>query len=143
MKTTTARAKAAMRARISGATAENGYVPSLIDNLLPNIHPEQFIADLNQGSGNELGKKSRAVHSSSALGVNCFAHFKDAPGGLQILGKRGATAIRIEGKLKIFPDRNPANLDVWIEMDREIVAIESKLLEYFDPTVPEFADAYE
>ena len=53
----------------------------------------------------------------------------------------------------IIQGRRPSNLDVWIDRTAIVsgngqngmraVAVESKLLEYFEPKQPEFADAYE
>lgn len=52
-----------------------GYVPDFRDNLLTDVEPADFEADLRQSSGDELGGTFRAAHSSSALAVNVFARF--------------------------------------------------------------------
>lgn len=52
---------------------EHGYVPRPEDNLLPELTLEHFAADLEAGAVKELLGKFRAVHSSAALAVNCFA----------------------------------------------------------------------
>ncbi|MBU0966250.1 MAG: hypothetical protein KKA54_07705 [Proteobacteria bacterium] len=44
----------------------------LADNLIDGVSLAQFEADLQSGDGAELHGKFRAVHSSSALAVNCF-----------------------------------------------------------------------
>ena len=44
--------------------------------------------------------------------------------------------------MPIIPGRRPSNLDVWVDRGSSAVAIESKLLEYFEPKNPEFAEAY-
>ena len=84
-----------------------------------------------------------AVHSSCALVVNCFALFKINPSRLHLLGKQGATNLGFEKKLPIFDMRRCPNLDVWIERENDVVAVESKLLEYLDPKKAEFAPTYE
>ncbi len=73
-----------------------------------------------------------AVHSSAALAVNCFAPFKDRPEDLLLLGKHDAAGIQFEKQMPIIPWRHPSNLDVWIDRGSNMVAIESKLLEYFN-----------
>lgn len=102
-----------------------------------------FENDLRRGDGDELRKKFRAVHSSAALAVNCFAPFKDAPIDVVLLGKKGAERLEFERPLPIFRGGIPPNIDVWIERDSDIVAVESKLLEYLTPKQPTFSDAYE
>ena len=66
------KAKAALWAKFTGAKDDKGYAHSSHDNLVPGVRLEQFKDDLLQGSGNELKTKFCAVHSSSALAVNCF-----------------------------------------------------------------------
>lgn len=56
---------------------------------------------------------------------------------------RAGHSIRFEKQLPVVEGRNPANLDVWIEQDSSVVAVESKFLEYFKPKKAEFAEAYE
>lgn len=136
-------AQSSLRLAFTGNADQKGYVGTVQENLLPGVRLEQFESDLRKGDGNELSAKFCAVHSSSALAVNCFAPFQDSPFTHRILGKAGARKVEFEKQLKIFPDRRPANLDVWIEWDDAAVAIESKLLEYFDSKVPQFAKAYE
>ena len=109
---------------------------------MSGVRLEQFEHDLRQGDGNELRMKFCAVHSSAALAVNCFAPFKDRPEDLFLLGKQGAAGIQFEKQMPIVPGRRPSNLDVWIDRASSAVAIESKLLEYFVPKKPEFAEAY-
>ncbi len=137
------KARVALRRAFAGATDERGYVSSPQQNLVHGVRLEQFEDDLRRGDGDELRMKFRAVHSSAALAINCFAPFKDRLGDIQLLGRRGAVGIEFEKRLTIFPDRRPANLDVWIDQRDRAVAIESKLLEYFTVTIPAFAPAYE
>ena len=137
------RARTALGNAFAGKKDEKGYVDRIEENLLDGVRLDQFEADLKQGDGNELTTKFRAVHSSSALAVNCFAPYKDKPAALNLLGLSGAKRIQFEKKLPIIKDRkSQPNLDVWIDYGSKFTAVESKLLEYFSPKKPEFADAY-
>jgi len=139
----TIRSKAALRCSFAGVTDRKGYTHSPQDNLLPGIDLATVESDLICGDGNELRSKFCAVHSSSALAVNCFAPFKVHPNNLILLGKRGAKCVNFEWKLPIFRGGTAPNVDVRIERDTDIVAVESKLLEYLTPKRPMFSDAYE
>jgi hypothetical protein len=138
-------ARRALRDRFTGTVDASGYVERPEDNLVPGIHFGRCAADLERGDGDELRTKFRAVHSSSALAVNSFGVFKN-DGMLSTLvldGVRAATCVEFEKPLRIFRGGRPANLDVWIERERDIVAVESKLLEYLTPKAPAFSDAYD
>jgi Restriction Endonuclease associating with ARP len=137
------KAQIALRGAFAGDANSKGYVCLPQENLLPGVRLEQFESDLRRGDGNELRMKFCAVHSSSALAVNCFAPFKDSPATMPILGKSGGKRVEFEKQLEILPERKPANLDVWVEWEDGVLAVESKLLEYFDQKKPEFAQAYE
>lgn len=134
-------AKAALLRNFSGSTDKKGYTLWPQENLLPGIDLATVEDDLRGGDGDELRMKFCAVHSSCALAVNCFAPFKEQPGRIALLGKQGATKVEFEHKLNIFQGGTAANLDVWIERDREVVAVESKLLEYLKK--PGFSTAYD
>lgn len=136
------KAKAALKRNFAGAADHKGYVNWPQANLVSGVLLEQFESDLRQGDGSELRMKFCAVHSSAALAVNCFAPFKDRPKDLFLLGQHGAVGIQFEKQMPIIPGRRPSNLDVWVDRGSSAVAIESKLLEYFEPKKPEFAEAY-
>ena len=137
------KAKAALFTKFTGTIDSKGYTRFPQDNLVLGVRLEQFKDDLLQGSGNELRTKFCAVHSSSALAVNCFAPSKESPNELVLLGQRGAVNVRFEKQLRIFSRGTPANLDVWGERKDGIIAIESKLLEYFKLKKPVFSKSYE
>lgn len=139
---TRAKLKAALSRSFSGAKDATGYVDWPEGNLVSGVRLDQFESDLRQGDGSELRMKFCAVHSSAALAVNCFAQFKDRPKDLFLLGQHGAMGIQFEKQMEIIPGRRPSNLDVWVDRGPSAVAIESKLLEYFEPKKPEFAEAY-
>jgi hypothetical protein len=68
------------------ALGEKGYVSEASQNLIEGVRLDDFEADLRQGDGNELERKFRAAHSSSALAVNTFAPFKAKPAELPLPG---------------------------------------------------------
>lgn len=138
-----ASAKAALRCVLEDKADRRGYVARSIDNLLPGIEFDEIEKELRRGDGHELEGKFRAVHSSSALAVNCFGWFKRRTHALSLLGSVGARGVEFEKQLPIFPGRTPANLDVWIDRGDSVVAVESKLLEYLSLKIPTFSSAYE
>ena len=122
-----------------------GYVQSPEQNLVRDVQMDYFEQDLREGNGKELQGKFLAAHSSTALAVNCFAWFRanDRLRHLSILNKSGARDLRFERRFPIFRGGTAPNLDVRIDYDHEIIAVESKLSEYFQKTKPEFTEAYE
>jgi len=135
------KAKIALKNKYGKRTDKSGYVNWPQENLLPGVTLEQFEAELREGDGNELRMKFCAVHSSAALAVNCFAPFKRGR-ELRLFGKDGGK-ITFEKKLKIFDDRRGPNIDVWIERGDEVIAVESKFLEYFEAKEAKFETVYE
>ena len=119
-----------------------GYVESVEDNLLPGVSLDMFQDDLEGGSGNELEGKFKAVHSSSALAVNCFAPFKKDPSKLFLAGKTGFTKIQFEKQCPTGLGGTPPNLDLVAESDTDVVGVESKFLEYLTPKRSHFATSY-
>jgi hypothetical protein len=136
-------AKAALLRNFTGSTDKKGYMHSPQENVLPGVDLTSVEDDLRSGDGDELRMKFCAVHSSCALAVNCFAPFKVNPSRLRLLGKEGASKVEFEHKLRIFDKVTGPNLDVWIEFENEVLAVESKLLEYLTPKKPEFSLRYE
>jgi hypothetical protein len=121
------------------------YVESIDSNLLPGVKVEQFAADLKEGDGNEMDGKFMAVHSSSALAVNCFAWFNEPDRFclLPLLAHQGARSIRFEQKFPIFSRGKSPNLDVVIDRESELIAIESKLTEHVSKTKPKLSASYD
>ncbi len=109
-----------------------GYVKYPSHNLLPGVDRQDFDRELSAGSGDELKSKFLAVHSSSALVVNTFAPFKKDPAMLTLCGVQGFRSIRFEQKLSTGLGGTPPNLDLVAENDTDVIAVESKLLKYFD-----------
>ena len=140
---TTTKAARELRGKFSGVTDDKGYTLSPQENLLAGINWALVEDDLRHGAGDELRMKFRAVHSSAALAVNCFGPFKDHPEALRLLEKQGAKQVEFEHKLPIFGEVGAPNIDVWIDRGQDVLAVESKLLEYFTPKKAEFSAAYE
>ena len=123
--------------------SDNGYVNAPTENLLQGLHFGDFRSDFDQGSGNELVGKFLAAHSSSALGANSFGPFKTDPGALRLLGQDGFHRLDFERKCPNGLRRGtPPNLDLLVEGERSIVAVESKCLEYLSPKPAAFSPAY-
>jgi hypothetical protein len=119
-----------------------GYVSMPEHNLIPGVSVSYFQDDVNQGSGNELKAKFRAIHSSSALAVNTFAPFKGRPHTLTLYGVHGYDSIQFEKKCPTGLGGTPPNLDVVAENEKVIVGVESKFLEYLTPKKPTFSASY-
>jgi len=121
---------------------KKGYVSWPHENLIPGIEFQEFEGDLRRGSGDELRIKFCAVHSSAALAVNSFTYFKKNPQHLHVLGRSGFSMPMFERQCPTGLGGTPPNLDVWLESATEVVAIESKLLEYFTPKEAKYAESY-
>ena len=123
-------AKSLQRLRPDVSLDERGYTNSIDDNLLPGVGRRHFEAELMSGDGEELKQKFRAAHSSSALVVNSFAPFKDAPSQLSLLGSVGFGTLAFEKKCPTGLKGKSPNLDLLAERDDLVVGIESKCTEY-------------
>jgi hypothetical protein len=119
-----------------------GYVPKIEDNLIPGITQAHFQDDLKRGSGNELESKFRAVHSSSALVVNTFSHWKNNTSALELCDRSGFNEITFEKQCKTGLGGTPPNIDVLARSDNKCIGVESKFLEYLDLKKPSFSDSY-
>ena len=131
------------RGRPAALLDAKGYVPDFHDTLLPLVMPEDFVADLEAGDGNELQTKFRAVHSSSGLAVNTFAPFRRRIEDLILPTVGPFASLRFEQKCPtgLRGGRAP-NLDVMVEGRGGILAIESKLTEYLTTHRAAFSAAY-
>lgn len=123
--------------------SDNGYVSCINENLLPSVElSEDVICELNDGSGNELKKKFKALHSSAALAVNTFAKWKENTENLFICGNNGFKTLIFEKKCPTGLKGSPPNLDVFLDNDKFSIAIESKFLEYLSPKKGYFSVSY-
>lgn len=143
MRTSKSDAIAAIREHFSGSASESGYVESPAENLIAGVRLSQFERDISGGAGNELKGKFMAVHSSTALAVNCFAPFKDSPELLTCCGCSDFTDVCFERVCRTgLRGGTHPHLDVWLQRDRAVIAIESKFTEYFATTRAGYSDAY-
>jgi len=121
----------------------DGYVSEPEYNLIPGIEIEGFREDFEDGSGNELYKKFRAAHSSSALAVNTFARWRKDPSSLNIFGNTNFNTLKFEGKCSTGLGGTPPNLDILLTNDDSIVGIESKFTEFLKQKKPHFSSSYQ
>ena len=122
---------------------EQGYVPRAEDNLLPGQALDQFASDLQAGVGQELLGKFKAVHSSAALAVNCFAPLRAGSIPIDLAGRAD---LQVEGFERKYPTglakAQPPHLDVVASGPDALVAIEPKCLEYLIPKPAKFSERY-
>lgn len=133
---------AAYRRNHSCPVSKDGYVCCPEDNLISSVHMANFKDDMDSGSGNELKGKFRALHSSSALAVNVFAKWKNNPLDLFLCGKKGFQSLTFEKKCPTGLGGTPPNLDVFLDNDHLLIAVESKFLEYLTPKKGLFSASY-
>ena len=133
---------AAYRRNHSCPVSKDGYVCCPEDNLISSVHMADFKDDMDSGSGNELKGKFRALHSSSALAVNVFAKWKNNPSDLFLCGKKGFQSLTFEKKCPTGLGGTPPNLDVFLDNDHLLIAVESKFLEYLTPKKGFFSASY-
>ena len=134
--------KAQLRQAVGIPIDANGYVSRVVDNLLPGVRLDHFESDLKRGGGHELNKKFLALHSSAALAINTFAPFKDFPRSLSILGKQGFRPPVFEKQLPTGLSGTAPNIDVYLQSDDEVIAIESKFLEHWTPKRAKYSGSY-
>lgn len=120
-----------------------GYVARPELNLLPGVRLEDFRADLERGSGDELAGKFCAAHSSAALAANTFGPWRRNPQALQLLGQTGFTALQFERQCPTGLRGIPPNLDLLLERPGAVIGIESKFLEILTPKPPKFTHSYQ
>lgn len=132
-------------AKLQGhAPDSRGYLPTYQANLHRPLSTKA-LGCFTKGSGNELRDtrkrpaKMRALHSSSALVVNVFDGWCDAPDkALQVLGlPTGAVQMEFEAQLPTGLDGKPPNLDLCIWWaDGTVLGVESKFTEWLTPKSP-------
>ncbi len=120
-----------------------GYVSKPEYNLVSGIEMKDFQEDFEGANGNELYKKFRAAHSSSALVVNTFARWKKDPTSLDIFGNTNFNRMTFEGKCSTGLGGTPPNLDILLTSDDSIIGVESKFTEYLKPKKPHFSSSYQ
>jgi len=122
--------------------SKDGYVGCPEDNLISSVHMADFKDDMDSGRGNELKEKFRALHSSAALAVNTFATWKRNPTNLSLCEREGFTSLTFERKCPTGLGGTPPNLDIFLDNDHLLIAVESKFLEYLTPKKGFFSASY-
>ena len=108
-----------------------GYVAARGDNLLVGVDPQDFEDDLRRAAGNELQCNIRAVHSSTALAVNCFAPFRLRIGDLVLPVPGRFQELRFKQRCPAGIGRaGPPHIDVLLSGPSGVVGIKSKLIEH-------------
>lgn len=125
------------------AVNKDGYVARPVDNLIAGLSLSDFAEDLAGGAGQELAGKFRAVHSSAALAINCFAPLRVMAQSFDLGECRD---LKVEGFERRFPTglarAQAPHLDVIASGPGELAAIESKCFEYLTPKRARFSGRY-
>lgn len=111
-----------------------GYCDVFEHNIFRGSMPDNFRKMFQNGSGNELTGKARAVYSSSMLSYNFFHWI--SPSNPLSLFKHKYTKVYFEVQLPTLQGSTPANMDVVLEETlqdgkRTLLFIESKFTEHF------------
>ncbi|MAM30376.1 MAG: hypothetical protein CMC13_15265 [Flavobacteriaceae bacterium] len=137
-----------------GGTKPNRGEKNYVVNLTSNIYNQKLsnitLQDFKKGDGNETKDttsrlaKMKALHSSSALPVNVFQYWQEKDvspllSACKLINRRPfnsdtlLNAVRFEQKFEICDNRKDfpkkPNLDVVIEYNNQVYAIESKFTE--------------
>lgn len=125
------------------------YAIDVAANLLEGVPFDDIRQAFDHGKGQELlgdpshPPKMAAVYSSSALVVNTFGPWHRNPSQLIVNGHRRFTRMMFEAQVPTGLDGTPPHLDLRLDADDRVLAIESKCLEYLAPKQARFASAYE
>ena len=122
------------------------YVNDFRNNLLPNVSPGDFKADLLATSRAEFKKDFCAIHSSLAMMVNCFAPFRHQIADLT-LPTVDPTNAKFNGlcfrrKCPTGLRGTPPRPDVFLLGTAGVVAIDSTLTEHLEFRTAEFSESY-
>jgi len=125
------------------AIDDDGYVAQPEENLISGLSLNDFADDLKGAAGQELMGKFRAVHSSAALAINCFAPLRASAHRFDI-GQCGD--LQVDGFERRFPTglarAQAPHMDIVATGPGGMVAIESKCLEYLTPKRATFSPRY-
>jgi hypothetical protein len=125
---------------VKGPRSSKALCTSTLEENLFEVTETELLAEFGSGRGRELGWKMRSVHSSSALAVNVFHHWRKTERQATILGALGLSAEGLGGFRfeAMLPTRRPwitPHLDVFFPAGGEPAAgpvgIESKFTEPF------------
>lgn len=136
-------AKACLDMRPATQLNSIGYLSDFREALVEGVSPSAFVDDLQGGAGQELQSKFLAPHSSSALAVNSFGWFAGKDGQVALGDHKHLSLVGFEQKFPTgLASAQPPNLDVVLDGEGALVAVESKCLEYLSPKVPIFSTRY-
>ena len=125
-----------------GVDLKHVYCANFAHSVIDGITTEMFCCDLIRGDGGELSNSSgsapkfNSISSSASLAVNTFAPWKTRLDELIVdLGTEQMTGFdKLEfehiAHTAIPKAKKHPNLDVWLESDDAILAIECKFCEY-------------
>jgi hypothetical protein len=128
---------------------DSGYTLDVSDNLFAPLSAAAR-KEFEKADGGELGRpgergKMQALHSSSALTCNVFAHWRSdgAVPLAEVLEITGPLTIRFERKFPTGLPGNAPNIDVEVSSEAgPMVAIECKFLEPYGNHVIGFKEKY-
>lgn len=111
------------------------YFKDLKDNLICDMSP-QVVKAYSDGAGNELKKKMRALHSSSAMTFNIFGNSKVKIKRNKFGLPPGIYSVEYEKQLTALNPERKAHLDVLLTSEEEIILFEMKMTEWLlsDPS---------
>ncbi len=125
-----------------GVDLKHVYCANFAHSVIDGITTEMFCCDLIRGDGGELSNSSgsapkfNSISSSASLAVSTFAPWKNRLSELSIdIGSQGLTGFnKLEFEhiaLTAIPGaKKHPNLDVWLESDNSILAVECKFCEF-------------
>lgn len=130
-------------------TPYDAYAASVEANLLEGIPFADMRKAFDDGKGQELQgdaqhpPKMAAIYSSSALVVNTFGPWHHDPSHIMVNGHGGFRTMAFEAQVPTGLQGIPPHLDLRLDADDRVLAIESKCLEYLTPKPAVFAPAYD
>jgi len=120
------------------------YCANFVNSVIEGITADMFCCDLIRGDGGELSNPSgsapkfNSISSSASMAVSTFAPWKNRLSKLSInLGSKlftGFNKLEFEhiAKTAIPGAKKHPNLDVWLESDNAILAVECKFCEFLN-----------
>lgn len=125
------------------------YAASVESNLLDGVPFADIRQAFDDGKGKELHgdgqhpPKMAAVYSSSALVVNTFGPWHRDVSDITVNGHSGFKTMLFEAQVPHGLRGISPHLDLRLDADDRVLAIESKCLEYLTPKPARFSPAYD
>jgi hypothetical protein len=127
----------------------DAYALNVEANLLDGVPFADLRQAFDDGKGRELDgdathpPKMAAVYSSSALALNTFGPWYRDLSHLVVNRHRGFKTMMLEAQVPHGLRGTPPHLDLRLDADDQVLAIESKCLEYLTPKPAVFRPAYD